>query len=82
MLADMAVDREWHRMLSNDGVKVWAVSPGFLATELGGASAESKKQFGAKDPALGGQLVRDVLDGKRDADAGRVVTAEGGVQDW
>ncbi|KAK4684319.1 hypothetical protein P7C73_g5865, partial [Tremellales sp. Uapishka_1] len=28
--------RDWYRILKNDGVKVWAVSPGFLATDLGG----------------------------------------------
>src|ERR1700731_3012520 len=28
--------REWYRMLKEDGVKVWCVSPGFLATGLGG----------------------------------------------
>jgi NAD(P)-dependent dehydrogenase (short-subunit alcohol dehydrogenase family) len=26
--------RQWHRILLNDGVKVWAISPGFLATKL------------------------------------------------
>lgn len=36
--------REWHRMLRNDGIKVWAISPGFLATNLGGAGAEKLKQ--------------------------------------
>jgi NAD(P)-dependent dehydrogenase (short-subunit alcohol dehydrogenase family) len=32
--------RQWHRILLNDGVKVWAISPGFLATGLGGIGAE------------------------------------------
>lgn len=32
--------RDWHRILRNDGVKVWAISPGFLATGLGGAGPE------------------------------------------
>jgi NAD(P)-dependent dehydrogenase (short-subunit alcohol dehydrogenase family) len=32
--------RDWHRTLLNDGVKVWAVSPGFLATNLGGVGPE------------------------------------------
>lgn len=32
--------REWTRVLGNDGVKVWAVSPGFLATGLGGMEKE------------------------------------------
>jgi NAD(P)-dependent dehydrogenase (short-subunit alcohol dehydrogenase family) len=28
--------RDWERLLRKDGVKVWAVNPGFLATGLGG----------------------------------------------
>jgi NAD(P)-dependent dehydrogenase (short-subunit alcohol dehydrogenase family) len=32
--------REWHRILLNDGVKVWAISPGFLATGLAGIGSE------------------------------------------
>lgn len=33
--------KEWHRILKNDGVKVWAISPGFLATALGGIGLRS-----------------------------------------
>lgn len=35
---------EWHRILKNDGVKVWAISPGFLATGLGGIGVEQLKK--------------------------------------
>ncbi|KAI1765710.1 NAD(P)-binding protein [Hypoxylon sp. FL1150] len=73
--------REWARVLRNDGVKVWCVSPGFLATGLGGVGAEKLKAMGALDPSVGGQFVKDVVQGKRDADAGRVVRANG-IQPW
>ena len=36
--------REWTRLLRNDGVKVWAVSPGFLATGLAGVGVEQLKK--------------------------------------
>jgi NAD(P)-dependent dehydrogenase (short-subunit alcohol dehydrogenase family) len=36
--------REWTKMLKEDGVKVWAISPGFLATGLGGVGAEQLKK--------------------------------------
>ena len=36
--------REWHRMLGNDGVKVWAISPGFLATGLNNVGTEQLKK--------------------------------------
>lgn len=73
--------REWHRVLRNDGVKVFAISPGFLATGLNGIGAEKLKALGALDPSEGGKFTRDVIEGKRDEDAGKVVRA-GGVQPW
>ena len=36
--------REWTRILKNDGVKVWAISPGFLATGLQGVGVEQLKK--------------------------------------
>lgn len=76
----MMCNREWHRVLSEDGVKVWGISPGFLATGLGG-DAELNKKLGAADPSLGGEFVKNVLEGQRDADVGKVVLRDG-VQPW
>ncbi|RDA84974.1 hypothetical protein CP532_3897 [Ophiocordyceps camponoti-leonardi (nom. inval.)] len=73
--------REWHRNLSEDGVKVWAISPGYLATGLGGSVERNKKQ-GAGDPVVGGEFVRDVLEGQRDGDVGMAVARDGRVQAW
>lgn len=36
--------REWAKTLKNDGVKVFAISPGFLATNLAGIGAEQLKK--------------------------------------
>jgi NAD(P)-dependent dehydrogenase (short-subunit alcohol dehydrogenase family) len=36
--------REWAKILKNDGVKVFAISPGFLATGLAGVGAEELKK--------------------------------------
>ena len=63
---------EWHRMLKNDGVKVWSIAPGFLATGLGG-DAERLRQMGAGEPHLGGTAIRNVVEGKRDEETGQVV---------
>ncbi|KAI3392058.1 hypothetical protein diail_6287 [Diaporthe ilicicola] len=60
--------REWTRILKEDGVKVWAISPGFLATGLGGVGKEQLLKMGALDPSVGGQFIRDVVEGKRDHD--------------
>lgn len=74
--------REWERILRNDGVKVWAVAPGFLATGLGGEQ-EMLKKLGAQDPSVGGQSVRKVVEGERDGDAGKIVrNYDSPVQPW
>ena len=72
--------REWYRVLKEDGVKVWCISPGFLATGLGG-NQEANKNMGAVDPAIGGNLVQTVLEGHRDGDVGKVILRDG-VQPW
>ena len=72
--------RECHRLLKHDGVKVFNVSPGFLATGLGGDQAENKK-LGAIEPSIGGNFVKDVVEGKRDADVGKVIRRDM-VQPW
>ncbi|KAL4923963.1 putative short chain dehydrogenase [Aspergillus undulatus] len=72
--------REWHRILKNDGVKVFGISPGYLATGLGG-DEEFNKRMGAGDPAVAGPFVRSVLEGERDEDVGKVLT-RAGVQEW
>lgn len=53
-------------------VKVWALAPGLLATSLGG-NTELLKKLGAVDPSIGGDVVRGVIEGKRDADVGKIV---------
>jgi NAD(P)-dependent dehydrogenase (short-subunit alcohol dehydrogenase family) len=71
----------WHWILRDQGVKTWCVSPGFLATNLA-RDPEFMKQHGAKDASLGGTLIRQVVEGERDADVGKVVMRDGEVQPW
>lgn len=73
---------QWARVLRKDVVKVWAVSPGFLATNLGG-NPEVLREMGAGDPGQGGRVLVDCVEGRRDADVGRVVCGwVEGVQEW
>jgi len=72
---------DWVRMLEPDGVKVFAISPGFLATNLGGMGSEMMKKFGAGEPSVGGGFIRDVVHGVRDGDKGKVINKDG-VQPW
>lgn len=73
--------REWARILHNDGVKVFAISPGWLATGLGDIGEERLKSLGALDPSIGGEFVADVASGKLDEQAGTVVHRMG-QQPW
>ncbi|KAH8895894.1 NAD(P)-binding protein [Thozetella sp. PMI_491] len=66
----------WHWKLREDGVKVWAVSPGFLATGLGGDQAALAAR-GAGDPSTGGKFLSNVLAGERDADVGKIIAGYG-----
>ncbi|KAK1061348.1 hypothetical protein LTR74_011099 [Friedmanniomyces endolithicus] len=68
--------REWARILRNDPVKVFAISPGFLATGLGGVGAEQLKKMGAQDPAIGGKFITDLVEGKRDEYEGKIVRSD------
>jgi len=68
-------------MLKADGVKVFCISPGFLATGLGGIGKEKLKNMGAGDPSLGGIFIKDVVEGTRDEDSGKVVNSAG-LQPW
>ncbi|KAF9694230.1 hypothetical protein EKO04_007774 [Ascochyta lentis] len=72
---------DWVRALEPDGVRVFGISPGFLATGLGGMGPEFMRRIGAGEPRLGGEVIRDVVQGKRDGDAGKVVNRDG-VQPW
>lgn len=75
------VMRDWHRVFKNDGVLVWAISPGFLATGFGGADSHKLREMGAIDPSVGGEFVAQVIEGKRDQDAGKVIRKDG-IQPW
>lgn len=64
---------EWKRIFTNDNVKLWGISPGFLATNLAGVGADKLKELGARDPKIGAEFIRDVVEGKRDEDSGKVI---------
>lgn len=72
---------EWKRTLGADPIKVFGLDPGFLATNLGGVGSEKLKAMGALDPAIGANFIKDVIDGKRDADHGKTVRRKG-IMPW
>lgn len=64
------------------GVKVFGMCPGFVVSNLRGTSDEARTGRGhAGDPEVAGQLLLDIIQGKRDADEGKVVHKDG-VHPW
>lgn len=72
--------REWRKTLLNDAVLVFCISPGFMATNLGGKGDELKASGGG-DASASGQFVRSVIEGTRDNDAGKAIRVDS-VQPW
>lgn len=68
---------DWNHKLKEDGIKVFSVSPGFCATGLGSVGSDLLEAMGAVHPSEGGQRLLDVAEGKRDADAGKVLDKDG-----
>jgi len=52
------------------------VGPGFLETGLGGRR-DLAREMGAGHASVGGEFIREVVEGGRDADVGRIVVKDG-----
>ena len=73
---------DWNHKLNEDGIKVWSVAPGMLATNLGGMGPEAAARMGAGPASLGGDILKRVVEGERDADTGKIVSKDGGISRW
>ena len=67
---------DWNHKLKEDRVKVWGVGPGFLTTDLGGMREWAVKA-GTRHPSEGGVLLRSVVEGDRDGEAGLLINKDG-----
>ncbi len=68
---------DWNHKLKADGVKVWGVGPGMLATGLGDMPKEVLQKMGTGHPSAGGKVLLSVVEGERDADAGKLINKDG-----
>ena len=75
---------DWNHKLQADGVKVWCVGPGILATGLGGFGPEKAKEIlpFLGHASEGGDVIRRVVEGERDEDTGKFVVKNGGFTEW
>ncbi len=71
---------DWNHKLKEDGVRVCSVGPGFLASDLGNMK-EKAKEMGCGHPSIGGQMLRSVVEGKRNTDVGKIVVKDG-ISQW
>jgi len=69
---------DYRHKLNADGVKVWSVGPGMLATNLGDMQ-EQAKAMGMAHPSAGGLILKQVVEGERDDDVGKVIDKNGDV---
>lgn len=73
---------EENKELGEQGVKIFAVCPGFVVSNLRGKSEEQRSGWGrATDPLESGRLLLSIVEGKRDADVGKLVHKDG-VHPW
>ena len=69
-------------VFSSTALKVFAVCPGFVRSNLRGPSEEARSGWGkAGDPQVSGETILSVIQGERDADVGQFVHADG-VYPW
>ena len=60
------------------GLMVFAMSPGFVISNLRGPSEELRTGWGmAGDPRVSGETILSILQGERDADVGKFVVKDG-----
>ena len=70
------------KKLGKQGVKVFAVCPGLVESNLRGTSEQAITASGrAGDPQVSGQMILGIIEGKMDADVGKFVD-KGGVVPW
>ncbi len=66
----------------DSGLKVFAMSPGFVVSNLRGTSEELRSGWGKAGPAsVAGGFMLSILEGERDADVGKLIRKDG-VDDW
>ena len=71
-----------HSKFAEEGLKVFAMCPGFVVSNLRGPSEEMRTGWGKAGPAsVSGEIILSILDGDRDKDVGKFVWKDG-VYDW
>lgn len=76
---NMLTSQDW-KVLGKDGVKVFAVCPGLVESNLRGESEQERSAGGrAGDPEVSGRTILRIIEGEMDADVGKFVNKDGVV---
>ncbi|MCJ1449268.1 MAG: hypothetical protein MMC23_009788 [Stictis urceolatum] len=71
-----------HIGFAEKGLKVFAMSPGFVVSNLRGTSEELRSGWGKAGPAsVSGETILSILEGERDQDVGKLISKEG-IYGW
>lgn len=71
-----------HIEFYEQGLKVFAMSPGFVVSNLRGTTEELRTGWGQARPASeSGEFMLSILEGKRDEDVGKLIWKDG-IYDW
>ena len=71
-----------HCEFAEKGLKVFAMSPGFVVSNLRGTSEELRSGWGKAGPVNeSGEFMLSILSGERDGDVGKLIR-KGGVDEW
>jgi NAD(P)-dependent dehydrogenase (short-subunit alcohol dehydrogenase family) len=71
-----------HAELKEKGIKVFAMDPGYVVTNLTGeADRERRVRNGAGDPRVSAETLLSIVDGRRDGDVGKFLHKDG-VYPW
>ena len=62
------------------GIRVWTLDPGFVATNLGG-NKEAMKRWGAGSSEVSAQTILSIIEGRRDTDLEKLIHKDG-VHPW
>lgn len=66
------------KTLGKQGVKVFAVCPGLVVSNLRGEGEQERSAGGrAGDPEVSGQTILGIMEGERDADVGKFIDKDG-----
>ena len=68
---------DWRHELANDDFKIHTICPGFVATGLGGVGADVLRTWGAGESETSGAFIKDVVQGKRDEQQGKLINSAG-----